>query len=125
MTQAKAPMMLDEERAKYVAREIKYEQEIRSLRQQLAAAQAAIKIKNEALECCKQLAGYPEDVLRVSTEALAIQPDDSALKAWLGEPVGEVDSIDIDEDGQPSAWVMLQVDVELGDQLYMPKGMPK
>ena len=39
MTQAKFPVMLDEERAKYVTREIKYEQEIESLRQQLAECQ--------------------------------------------------------------------------------------
>lgn len=67
---------------------------IESLRQQLAAAIAACKLKDEALEriASINLAEYilPEDfafrVLQVR-KALAIQPDDSALKAWLGEPV--------------------------------------
>ena len=40
MTQAKFPMMLDEERAKYVTREIAYEQEIKSMRQKLATMTA-------------------------------------------------------------------------------------
>ncbi len=67
---------------------------IESLRQQLAAAIAACKLKDEALEriASINLAEYilPEDfafrVLQVR-KALNIQPDDSALKAWLGEPV--------------------------------------
>lgn len=37
------PVMLDEERAKYVAREVKYEETIAELRQQLAAANAEIE----------------------------------------------------------------------------------
>ena len=49
--------------------------EIETLRQQLAAAIAACKQKDEAL-------GYRIDNQKVIT-ALAIQPDDSALKAWL------------------------------------------
>jgi hypothetical protein len=35
-----------------------------------------------------------------------------------GEPVGEIECIDIDEDGQPSAWLKLYDNVELGDLLY-------
>jgi hypothetical protein len=34
------------------------------------------------------------------------------------EPVGEVDQIDIDEDGERHAWVALQQGVELGQSLY-------
>ena len=30
-----------------------------------------VKMLRDALECCKQLAGYPEDVFKVSKEALA------------------------------------------------------
>ena len=56
MTQAKFPVMLDEERAKYVTREIKYEQEIESLRKQLAAEimrlEIALRIKTEEHKCC-------------------------------------------------------------------------
>lgn len=51
-----------------------------SLRQQLAAALAACKQKDDAL-------GYRIDHPKVIA-ALAIQPDDSALKQWLGEQSG-------------------------------------
>lgn len=68
-----------------------------ALRQQLAAALAAIKMKDEAIEYmhkekCDYMTlnnlGNPinETSYRLASEALAIQPDDSALKAWLGEP---------------------------------------
>ena len=61
---------------------------------QLAAAIAACKAKDMALEriASINLAEYllPEDfAFRVlqARKALAIQPDDAALRAWLGEPV--------------------------------------
>ena len=60
---------------------------------QLAAAIAACKLKDEALQNCEgmldELRDYPitHDAI---IEALAIQPDDSALKQWLGGPIGEV-----------------------------------
>ena len=64
---------------------------IESLRQQLAsqgealaAALATIKLKDEAL---KEIAGSNAPHIIVAMKALAIQPDDSALKAWIGEPV--------------------------------------
>lgn len=59
---------------------------IRSLNQQLAAALAACKQKDEALQNCEgmldELRDYPitHDAI---IEALAIQPDDSALKAFM------------------------------------------
>lgn len=108
---------------------------IESLRQQLSAALAACKLKHGALEAAHNglrwwMDAFPMHVTESDNEemlnlvkALAIQPDDSALKAWLGEPVGEVESIDIDEDGQPSAWVRLHVELEPGDLLYSPKGL--
>lgn len=69
-----------------------------SLRQQLAAALAAIKVKDGALqllhdEKCDYMRRnklgnpYLETATKLAVKALAIQPDDSALKAWLGEPV--------------------------------------
>ena len=107
--------------------------EIESLRQQLAASQkreaaalAACKLKDEALQnyegMLDELRDYPitHDAI---IEALAVQPNDAALKAWVGEPVGEVESIDTDEDGQPSAWVRLHVELKLGELLYKPKGL--
>ena len=57
---------------------------------QLAAVIAACKLKDAALQNCEgmldELRDYPitHDAI---IEALAIQPDDSALKAWLGEPL--------------------------------------
>ena len=97
-----------------------------SLRQQLAAALAACELKDEALQNCEgmldELRDYPitHDAI---IEALAIQPDDSALKAWLGEPIGEVKkhtgslkdmAIIVWSDEQP----------EEGAQLYIkPKGL--
>lgn len=67
---------------------------IDSLRQQLAAAIAACKLKDEALEGLIDTMDLrlDDDDLSLETrtafEALAIQPDDSALKVWLGEQSG-------------------------------------
>ena len=78
-----------------------------TLEQQLAAALAACKLKDEELEKIREHIGLynlfscvgsdsydPEcadlnvgKCREIATKALAIQPDDSALKAWLGEPM--------------------------------------
>lgn len=72
-------------------------QQYKNLQRQLVTALAAIKAKDDALEkiqvkddcgcwfpCnCYSWATMSE----IAKEALAIQPDDSALRAWLGEPV--------------------------------------
>ncbi|MBK6587959.1 MAG: hypothetical protein IPG22_06550 [Acidobacteria bacterium] len=56
---------------------------------ELAAALAAIKVKDEALSKIEYLEADNGCILSagecssIATEALAIQPDDSALKAWL------------------------------------------
>ncbi len=80
----------------------KLEAENYELRQQLAAKQAACELKDESLEAAHNglrwwMDAFPlhvteadnEEMLKI-VKALAIQPDDSALKAWLGEPIGEV-----------------------------------
>ena len=65
-----------------------------SLRQRLAAALAACELKDEALEGLIDTMDLrlDDDDLSLETrtafEALAIQPDDSALKECLAEPVG-------------------------------------
>ena len=70
-------------------------EEAEELRKQLAAAIAACKLKDEALQnyegMLDELRDYPitHDAI---IEAIAIQPDDSALKAWLGEPVAWKDT---------------------------------
>lgn len=67
---------------------------IRGLNQQLSAALAACKQKDAALQNCEgmldELRDYPitHDAI---IEALAVQPDDSALKSWIGEPVAYID----------------------------------
>ena len=64
--------------------------EIESLCQQLAAALAACKLKHSALETL--WIGTNRDewdgvAIKSFEDAIAIQPDDAALIAWLGEPV--------------------------------------
>ena len=104
------------------------------LRQQLAAALAACKVKDEALEAANNGLRYWMDAFPLSVteadneemlkleEALAIQPDDSALKTWLGEPIGEVKkhtgslkdmAIIVWSGEQPAE----------GTKLYSPKGL--
>ena len=60
-------------------------------RQQLAAAIAACKQKDAAIKDLLEFATYSTcgkaHAVEAAKEALAIQPDDSALKAWIGEPV--------------------------------------
>jgi hypothetical protein len=86
-----------------------------SLEQQLSAALAACKLKDEALqqEYDYQKANDIEIAFWLE-EALAIQPDDSALKAWLGEPITKV--IHYDEVGMPHT-------IYLNKPLYSPKGL--
>lgn len=52
--------------------------------QLIAGAIAACKLKDEALRAAEN---DVEGVWVIVDKALDIQPDDSALKAWLGEPV--------------------------------------
>ena len=56
-------------------------------------------------------AAYQEAVQK----ALAIQPDDSALKAWLGEPVAEVDDSGV--------VIVCRYDYKPKDKFYSPKGL--
>lgn len=96
---------------------------IESLRQQLSAALAACKLKDDALEriASINLAEYilPGDfafrVLQVR-KALAIQPDD-ALKAWIGEPVAWM----ITYDGKCMGFVPTEEANTVA--VYSPKGL--
>ena len=62
-------------------------EEIESLRQQLAAAIAACKLKDAAIKDLLEFATYSTcgkaHAVEAAEEALALQPDDSALRAWL------------------------------------------
>ena len=96
--------------------------------EQLAAAIAACKVKDEALSKIEYLESDNGSILSaggcssVATEALAIQPDDDALKAWLGEPVGEVKKHTGSlKDMAIIVWTGKQP--EEGTNLYAPKGL--
>lgn len=107
---------------------------IESLRQQLSAAIAACKLKDASLEAAHNglrwwMDAFPlhvteadnEEMLKI-VKALAIRPDDDALKQWLGEPIGEVKkhtgslkdmAIIVWSGEQPAE----------GTKLYSPKGL--
>ncbi len=103
---------------------------IRSLNQQLAAALAACKLKDEAMQDAKY-AVEAIDGTSVEAEqihdrymaALLIQPDDSALRAWFGEPVAWKDT------QARNRIIFPPMKPEEGDDgwipLYAPKGMTK
>lgn len=86
------------------------------LRTELVKALAACKAKDEALRAANHSCIEDWPLLR---EALAIQPDDSALKAWLGER----DAIpeDVRKDAERyrwlresgSNWIKCDVDTEI------------
>ena len=99
--------------------------EIKSLQQQLAEAQAALVQTRDSLEAaCNGLRwwmnAFPlhvteadnEEMLKI-VKALAIQPDNSALKAWLGKPVAYIDGHHNLQMGK----------VRIAGPLYSPKGL--
>lgn len=60
----------------------------RRLRAELVNALAACKVKDEALNAMLERFGIMSDgCIKQASIAIAIQPDDSALKAWLGRVV--------------------------------------
>lgn len=90
------------------------ENEIIEAEQQLAAALAACNLKNIAI----QDALWDETWWRVeAVKALAIQPDDSALKAWIGEPVAWM----ITYDGKCMGFVPTEEANTVA--VYSPKGL--
>jgi len=99
----------------------------KDLEQQLAAALAACKLKDEALNSA--IVSTEKDFFvslpkwRV-VEALAIQPGDTALKAWLGEPVAWQfsDNCGTHYTDDRRDWYDA-VGIESVTPLYAPKGM--
>lgn len=84
------------------------------LRAELVYALAACKVKDEALKRWKfDSLNMPLSEFEVIKEALALQPDDSALKAWLGEPVAEVDDSGV--------VIVCRYDYKPKDKFYSPK----
>lgn len=105
-----------------------------SLEQQLAGAIAACKQKDESIEAAHNglrwwMDAFPLHVTEADNKemlklvkALTIQPDDSALKAWLGQPVGEVKKHTGSlKDMAIIVWTGKQP--EEGTKLYYPKGL--
>jgi hypothetical protein len=95
---------------------------IESLHQQLAGAIAACKQKDAALENVEgmldELRDYPvthDEII----EALTIQPDDSALKAWLGKAVCFYDGNTFYADERSA--VLCMADMSNLRPLYHPK----
>ena len=91
------------------------ENEIIEAEQQLAAALAACKLKDEAIsDFLKQ---YPHMTKGYVLDALAIQPDDSAMREWLGEPVAWM----ITYDGKCMGFVPTEEANTVA--VYSPKGL--
>lgn len=80
-------------------------------------------LAKEGLKRCITL-GFGTDCEMYAKEALDAIDNDEMLKNLIlcgAEPIGEIEVIDVDEDAQPSAWIRINTDVELGDQLYAPR----
>lgn len=89
-------------------------EKVLALEQQNLALAAAIEEKNAALISLE--------------EAIAAINDSKMVEGLIlcdAEPIGEIEVIDVDEDAQPSAWIRINTDVELGDQLYAPRRTEK
>lgn len=109
--------------------------------QQLAAALAACKLKDVTLESAHNglrwwMDAFPLHVTEADNEemlklvkALAIQPDDSTLNAWLGEPVAWLhekrQDSDVITDAVKNVWngVVVGKDAAYSIPLYSPKGL--
>ena len=83
------------------------------LRAELVKALAACKVKDEALRELDQLIHVGATIA-----ALAIQPDDAALKAWLGAPVAYRH---LHEDGYEYYDAPTGEDCDGCEPLYSPK----
>lgn len=98
---------------------------------ELDEAKKLLLLAKEALENCEgmldELRGFPvtHDLL---IEALAAINNSKLVEGLIlcdAEPVGEVEAIDVDDDAQPSAWVCINTDIELGTPLYSPRRTEK
>lgn len=126
------------------ALEIGTGERLAKVEQQLAAALAACKLKDEELEKIRGHSGLynlfscvgsdsydPEcadlnvgKCREIATKALTIQPDDSAIKAWLGEPVAWMfsDNYGTHYTDDKREWYD-GVGIESVIPLYSPKGL--
>lgn len=80
-----------------------------------------LMLAKEALASASTFGGF---VNAVAQKALAAINDSKMVEGMIlcdAKPIGEIEAIDVDEDAQPSAWIRINTDVELGDQLYAPR----
>jgi len=104
-----------------------YVEKIVELRERLSEKDKLILLAKEGLKRCITL-GFGTDCEMYAKEALDAIDNDEMLKNLIlcgAEPIGEIEVIDVDEDAQPSAWIRINTDVELGDQLYAPRRIEK
>jgi len=98
------------------------------LRAGLVNALATCKVKDEALEkACNRIEEYGFEIgeyWRTGRDALAVRSDDSALKAWLGEPVAWefTDAFGTHYTEDRGDW-MDTPGIESVTPLYSPKGL--
>ncbi len=104
--------------------------QIEQMRQQLAAALAACKLKDEALSDMRSGWRYIRETYgdlygvgweraeNKSDAALAAQPDDSALIAWIGEPVARTLKRVGKEQYQPGFGIVARTYAELPKGAY-------
>lgn len=97
---------------------------IQELKKQLVEAQAACKVKDEALKnicvsvCYTEDRSFGErmgDINEVAKKALAIQPNSDALQTWYREQHGNYLEM---------CWKSMY-EAKLGDKLYSPKEVKK
>ena len=101
-------------------------------KQQLAAAIAACKLKHSALETLwigTNREEWDGVAIKSFEDAITIQPDDDALKAWIGEPVAWLHEnrpeADVITDAVKNVWtgVVVGKDSVYSIPLYSPKGL--
>lgn len=101
---------------------------------QLAAALAACKMKDELItDACTAIAFYGEQPPQELFDALSMPCADSALKAWLGEPVARLIPVSLPDGDRVWARTFEEYSQESSEKnvhrngleipLYSPKGL--
>ena len=108
----------EQDRLQQIDAKAQFMRELNVTEEKLAAALVACKMKDEALLLSKN--GSNLAYQQMVQDALAIQPDDSALKVWLGDPVAY-----LDENYGFMRCGNVADSLSIGTQLYAPKREPK
>lgn len=81
----------EQDRLQQIDAKTQFMRELNAVEEKLIDAIAACKLKDDVISMVRDNYFLYEHHEQLSEEALAIQPDDAALKAWLGEPLGYAD----------------------------------